>query len=64
MALERLYYNYDLTDQLHDYRFLGDDFRERERNTRIINNMVKKLARLDAPLRNAVMEKILQQNVK
>lgn len=59
MRLERLYYNYEVTDQLHDYRYLGDDFRERERNTRIINNMVKKLACLEPALRNAIVERLL-----
>lgn len=60
-ALERLYYNYDLTGQLHDYRFLGDDFREREANNRIVRNMLKKIDRLAPDLRNAVLQKIIQK---
>lgn len=62
MALERLCFNYDITDQLHDYRVLGGDFRERERNNRIIKNMAAKLQRLEPALRNAVIERILNSH--
>jgi DNA adenine methylase len=61
VALERIYYNYKLTDQRHDYSYLGGNFRERERNTRIIKNMARKLERLDPELRNAVIEMIINK---
>lgn len=55
VALERLYFNYDIGDLLHDYRFIGANFRERERVNRIKNNFLLKLERLDAKLRNSIL---------
>ena len=60
-ALERIYYNYELTGQLHDYSFIGEDFRQRERKTRIVNNMVKKIDRLEPDLRNRILDKLLSR---
>lgn len=62
MALERLYYNYELTDRLHDYRFIGNDFREREANNRIKNNMMAKIKRLPFQLRNSILQEIIALN--
>ena len=31
VAIERLYMNYDEPDELHDYSYLGDDYKDRER---------------------------------
>lgn len=45
-ALEYLYMNYPEPKVLHDYRFIGDDFRERERIGRAHSNMVSKLSKL------------------
>lgn len=61
MALERLYYNYDLTGLLHDYAFIGEDFREREKNTRIVNNMIAKVNRLEPNLRNRILQALNEQ---
>lgn len=55
MAHERIYYNYELGDQLHDYGYLGENFRQRERITRIKNNFLLKLDRLDAKERNKIL---------
>lgn len=55
MILERIYYNYTLTDQLHDYSYIGEDFREREAMARIKRNFIKKLNRLPAKLRNSII---------
>lgn len=59
VALERLYMNYQLTDERHDYRFLGRDFRERERNNRIRRNLVKKINRMEPDLKNAIIQDLL-----
>lgn len=58
LALERVYYNYELTDQRHDYRYIGNDFREREKLNRIKRNYLAKLKRLDPLLRNAILNDI------
>ena len=53
---EVLYMNYTNEDGiLHDYRFLGDSFRERERIQRKINRWVSRLQRLPAKERNAIL---------
>lgn len=56
VALERIYMNYQLTDKLHDYSYIGKDFREREALARIKKNFVKKLNRLTPQLRNAILQ--------
>ena len=60
LQLERMYMNYEMGDELHDYSFLGDDFREREKFNRIKNNFIKKLKRLPAPLRNSILSSIAE----
>lgn len=55
MALERLYMNYEIGDRLHDYSYIGSTFREREKHTRIKNNMLEKLQRIDPRLRNSIL---------
>lgn len=60
MAWERIYMNYKLEPGvLHDYRYLGGDFREREKNNRIKKNFVKKLKRLPTDLRNSIIQDLL-----
>ena len=44
---EWLWMNYRQPQELHDYRFLGDDFRERERLTRMRRRWVARLARME-----------------
>lgn len=56
MAWERIYFNYNLTEELHDYSYIGNDFREREANNRIKKNFVKKLKRLPPQLRNSILQ--------
>lgn len=59
IALERMYMNYDLIDNLlHDYSYIGKDFREREAFERIRKNLSKKLKRLPDALRNAIISDI------
>ena len=47
-ATECLWMNYPEPVALHDYRYLGNNFRERERFKRIRNNLKKRW--LDMPL--------------
>lgn len=57
MATERIYMNYQPGSELHDYSYIGEDFRERERHKRIMVNFFAKLDKMEPLLRN----KILQQ---
>lgn len=48
-ATELLYMNYGKPGKLHDYRYLGDNFREREAISRRKNNIIRKLKSLSGP---------------
>lgn len=61
VALERIYCNYTPGDELHDYSYIGEDFREREKLSRIKKNYLKKLRRLDPRLRNAILQDLASQ---
>jgi hypothetical protein len=52
---EVLWMNYPEPAKLHDYRFLGDNFRERERIGRIRKRWIARLARLPALERYALL---------
>jgi len=58
VALEAIYMNYQLDGKLHDYRYLGGDFREREKFKRITMNLVAKLNRLEPGLRNKIVAEL------
>lgn len=58
VVLERMYMNYEPSDQLHDYQYIGEDFREREALARQKKNFIKKLKRLPAQLRNALLQEL------
>lgn len=58
MAQEWLWMNYPEPVQLHDYRYLGSNFRERERIKRIKVSWAARLARMDRLERYAVMASI------
>lgn len=55
---ETLYMNYPEPTTLHDYRFLGSDFRERERIRKKIQRHVNGLQKLPLHERNAIIEAI------
>lgn len=48
VRLESLWMNYPQPTALHDYRYLGDNYRQRERLTRIRRRWVARLERMDA----------------
>ncbi len=52
---EVVWMNYVPTDSLHDYSYIGADFRERERIRRARRNQIDKLRRLPQLERNAVI---------
>lgn len=54
-ATECLWANYPEPDQLHDYRQLGADYRQRERIRRQQRNWARRLARLPALERRAML---------
>jgi DNA adenine methylase len=57
-AIETLYMNYPAPEALHDYRYLGEDYRERERIRQKIKRHVEGLKRLPQYERQAIIEAI------
>lgn len=62
-ATEKVWFNYDAPAQLHDYKFLGDNFRERERIKGIISRGVTKFKRMTAIERNALIQQLQNKNL-
>ena len=58
IATEWLWMNYPTPSRLHDYRYLGDDYRERERIQRKTKRWLAGLARLPALERQAILSSI------
>ena len=58
VATESLYMNYDEPKQLHDYRYLGKDFIDRQRIKRKIKRHIDKLLALPALERSAICHAI------
>lgn len=58
MATEYLWMNFPEPLELHDYRYLGTDFRERERIKRKKTRWVARLARMDALERHALISAV------
>ena len=56
MATEWVWMNYPAPTKLHDYSYLGDDYRERERIKRKTDRWVARLAGLPILERNAILE--------
>lgn len=63
MATEKLYMNYAPPVELHDYRYLGDDYRERERIKGIIYRNVSKFKRMPAAERNFLVEQLRKEKL-
>lgn len=60
-ATEHLYLSYENPEGvLHDYSYIGRDFRERERIKKKIRRHVNRLKQLPAPERNAIIAAIAQ----
>lgn len=56
MATESLWMNFTPNGVLHDYRYIGETFRERERINRKRNRWFSRLAKLQPVERNAITE--------
>jgi site-specific DNA-adenine methylase len=56
VAIEQIWMNYDPPEALHDLRFLGENFRQRERIKRKKLRWAARLAKLDPLERAAIME--------
>ncbi|WP_037301694.1 hypothetical protein [Runella limosa] len=57
-VVERIYMNYQEPTELHDYQYVGKDFRDRWRIEKKIRGMIKKLEKLPEIERNAHLEAI------
>jgi DNA adenine methylase len=57
-AAEWVWFNYDKPVELHDYRYLGDDFREREQIKRMQRRWVAKLGAMPILKRQALLAAI------
>lgn len=62
LATELLYMNYPAPTQLHDYRYLGKDFTQRQMIKRKIDRHVSRLKKLPALERAAIIHHILKNN--
>lgn len=60
LAWERIYMNYPPPTELHDYRYLGGNFRQRERIKRIKTNLLSKLSKMEPIERNAMIAEIVE----
>jgi DNA adenine methylase len=57
-VIEALYMNYDEPKELHDYRFLGNDYIDRQRIKRRISRNVKRLNDMPVLERKAILQAI------
>lgn len=60
LATEYLWFNYPEPSILHDYSFLGDDFRERERIRKKRERWVNRLLKMPELERNAILSALLK----
>ncbi len=58
---EMLYMNYPEPQQLHDYRFIGKDYREREKFKRRCKSMMRKFKQL-TPLEQAMLQQQMEDH--
>jgi DNA adenine methylase len=66
-ATEWIWMNYSLPEQLHDYRYLGDNFRERERIKKKTKRWILRLKKMPALERKALLSAIypvFNKNIK
>lgn len=62
-ATETIYYNFSINDGLlHDYRYLGKNFKDRERIKLKVNRWTNNLKKLDARERMAIIRSIIHEN--
>jgi len=61
LRTEGLWMSYPVPESLHDYSYLGDGFRERERISRKVKRNINRLKRLPSLERQAILEAIYQE---
>jgi DNA adenine methylase len=61
---ETIYMNYPLTGQLHDYRYTGKDYIDRQRIQRKVTRHIDKLNRLPVAERNAILNALAENFAK
>ena len=62
-ATEQIWFNYPWPTELHDYRYLGDNYREREAVKGRIKRNVSKFIRMPAAERNAIIQQLQQHKI-
>lgn len=63
-VMDTIYMNYTLDGSLHDYSYIGQNFREREKFKRIKTNFFLKLDRMDNLLRNSMLQEYELRQLK
>lgn len=62
-ATEKVWYNYPTPTELHDYRYIGNDYREREQLKGIVSRNVRKFKNLPDIQRNAIINELQKQKI-
>ena len=62
-ATEKVWYNYEPPTVLHDYRYIGSDYREREQLKGIVKRNVSKFKRLPDLQRNAIIHQLKNEQL-
>lgn len=58
-AVERIYMNYPKAEVLQDFRYLGKDYRERQRIKRKIHRQLEKLKNMPADERTGILSAVI-----
>lgn len=58
MRIEKVWFNYDRPTELHDYSYLGDNYRQRERIKNTIKNTVAKINRMSPLMKNFFLDEL------
>lgn len=56
MVTERIFMNYPKPQRLHDYRYIGQNFTDRQALKRAKTNIINKLKKLDPVFRNSILK--------
>lgn len=62
-AIEYLWFNYPTPNQLHDYRYLGENFTDRQRIKRKAARWIKRLKETDITERRAILAALEEEGI-
>ena len=62
MATEWLWFNYQIPEKLHDYRYIGENFKKREHIKNKRKRWISRFKKLPAIERNAMLESLIIEN--